>query len=107
MDDSPSLLRNDGGNRNHWLNVRLIGTHCNRDAIGARATLVAGDLTQVREVHAGGSFLSQSDLRLHFGLGDRSRIDRLEIRWPGGQVEVIDPVPVDRHIAVQEGSGLL
>ena len=107
MDDSPSLLRNDGGNRNHWLNVKLIGTHCNRDAIGARATLVAGDLIQVREVHAGGSFLSQSDLRLHFGLGDRSRVDRLEIRWPGGQIEVIDPVPVDRHIAVQEGSGLL
>ena len=81
------LYRNDQGNRNNWLQVELAGTNCNRDAIGTRVTVVCGELSQIRELDGGNGDHSQCPYRLHFGLGKRDRIDRLEIRWPTGYVE--------------------
>jgi hypothetical protein len=100
------LLRNDGGNRNSGLLVRLVGKKSNRDGIGARLRLVADGKTAVREVKAGSSYLAQNDLRVHFGVGRASEIDRLEIRWPAGGIDVIRNPPVNHIITVVEGEGL-
>ena len=93
------LLRNDIGllgHQGHWLQVELTGTNCNRDAIGTRLTLVAGDLIQIRELDGGNGDHSQCPYRLHFGLGDRDSVDSLEIRWPTGYVERFEGLAVDR-----------
>ncbi len=73
MNDPPSLLRNDGGNKQNWIKMKLVGTKCNRTAIGARVRVTTGKHTQMDEVHSGTSVMSQSDLRLHFGLGKGRR----------------------------------
>ena len=99
----PCLLENRGGNAKHWLSVRLVGRKSNRDGIGARVTVTAGGASRMEEVRSGGSYLSQSDLRAHFGLGETSSIASVEIRWPGGQVDRLAGVPVDRTIIVREG----
>ena len=96
------LLRNDGGNRQHWLSVRTIGTHSNRDGIGVRIRVIAGDLHQVEEVRSGSSYLSQNALRVHFGLGTHTRVDRLEIRWPSGVEQVLENVAVDQFLTIRE-----
>ena len=100
------LLRNDGGNRGNSLLLRLVGKKSNRDAIGARVRVTTGTRTQVREVKSGSSYLSQNDLRLHFGLGAATQIDRLDIRWPGGATEVVPNVPVNRIVTIVEGEGV-
>jgi len=82
MNDYPSLLRNDGGNKKNWITIKLLGTQCNRTAIGARVKVVTGKHAQIDEVHAGTSVMSQSDLRLHFGLGLAPRVDLIEVHWP-------------------------
>jgi hypothetical protein len=99
------LLRNDapGGNS---LQVRLAGVGSNRDGIGARLRLVAGGRTQIREVKSGSSYLGQNDLRAHFGLGAASVVDRLEVRWPGGQVDVVPGIRANQIVTVREGTGL-
>ena len=102
----PSLLRITGENQNHWINIHLVGTRSNRSAIGARVRCVAGPLAQIDEVRSGGSYLSQNDLRLHFGLRDRSLIDLVEIRWPSGAVDQLHSIPADQFIRVQEGGKL-
>ncbi len=86
------LYRNDIGNRNNWLQVELAGTNCNRNAIGTRVTLVSGDLKQIREVDGGNGDHSQCPYRLHFGLGKRQVVDRIEIRWPTGYVESFEKI---------------
>ena len=96
------LLRNDGGNRQHWLSLRTIGTHSNRDGIGARIRVVAGALHQVEEVRSGSSYLSQNALRVHFGLGTHAQVDRVEIRWPSGIKQVLENVAADQILTVQE-----
>ena len=103
MNALPSLLRDDGSSTSHWVGMRLIGVESARDALGARITLVAGDLTQVREVKSGASYLSQSDLRVFFGLGTRPRVDRVEIRWPRGATQTFENLPVDRYTTIVEG----
>jgi hypothetical protein len=100
------LLRNDGGSSRKSLLVRLVGKTSNRDAIGARLRLTAGGRTQVREVHSGSSYLSQSDLRAHFGLGDAEVVDRLEVRWPAGGVDLLEKVRAGQLLTVAEGQGL-
>jgi hypothetical protein len=100
-----SLLRNDGGNREHWLVVRLVGTSGNRDAIGARVQVEAGSLRLLREVHSGSSYLSQSDLRLFFGLGGHDRAERVLFRWPGGRTEILENIAADRLLTLVEGKG--
>lgn len=97
------LYRNNG-NANHWLRVELVGTRSNRSAIGARLSAVSGDLTQTRQI-LGGRGYEQDELVAHFGLGDRVRVDRLEVRWPSGKVEVLTDLPVDQQIRVIEGQG--
>lgn len=97
------LLRNDGGNAQNALIVETVGTKGNRQAIGARLRLTAGPHTQVREIKAGGSYMSQHEMRAHFGLGRAGRADRLEIRWPGGQTSVFENLPANHLITVREG----
>ena len=82
MNDPPSLLRNDGGNKNNWIKIKLVGTKCNRTAIGARVRVVTGKHSQMDEVHSGTSVMSQSDLRLHFGVGQAKVVDLIEVKWP-------------------------
>jgi enediyne biosynthesis protein E4 len=100
------LLRNEGGRDNNALLIRLQGTRSNRNAIGARVRVTTGATTQVREVKAGSSYLGQSDLRVHVGLGRASRIDRLEIRWPNGGTEVVENVTINQMVTIVEGKGI-
>ena len=143
--EGPDLLRNEGGNGENWLMVKLVGGArggmrnanfgnqgissreerrsgegmpnprsevggegpgdrvSNRDGIGARVTVVAGDLRQVKEVHCGASYLAANDLRVHFGLGKREGVDSLEVRWPSGIVDRLDGVGVNRLVVIREG----
>ncbi len=107
IDDRPQLLQNIGGNRGNWLELKLIGTKSNRDAIGARVKLESGSLVQYDHVRAGGSFLSNNDPRLHFGLGTRSMVDRIEIQWPSGKVERLSGIRANRIVSIQEDSGIV
>lgn len=99
------LLRNTGG-MNHWLQVQLVGTQSNRDAVGARIAIVAGGRTQVREVHCGSGFVSASSLVQHFGLGPVTHVDSLRVRWPSGAETQLVDLDVDRRLRVVEGEGL-
>ena len=102
MNEPPSLLRNDVTGSNHWLKVKLIGTRSNRSAIGARVIATYGDRRQAQFVLAQSSYLSASDLRLHFGLGKVEKAD-LAIRWPGGTEQLVKGVAADQIITVREG----
>jgi hypothetical protein len=104
--ESPQLLRNDGGNSNHWLEILLIGTKSNRDAVGARVKVTAGDLIQYDERKGGMSYQSAQDPRLHFGLGSRTEVDELEVVWPSGRVTKLGKVQTDQIIEIKEGTGL-
>jgi hypothetical protein len=101
------LLRNDGGNRAHALLVDVRSVPPNTRAIGARIRVTAGGQTQMRDVRAGSSYLSQNDLRAHFGLGAATSIERLEVRWPSGRTETIPGVAADQIVVVQEGKGVI
>ncbi len=103
--DTPNLYRLDAPTAPAWTELRLVGTTSNRSAIGARVRIVAGGAALVREVRGGGSYYSQNDLRVHAGLGDATRIDRVEIRWPNGRDEVFPEVPVRRIVTLVEGKG--
>ena len=102
----PTLLLNQGGNHNHRALFKLAGTKSNRSAIGARVTVRAGKLVQFSEVRAGGSYISQNDPRLHFGLGTETKMNQVEIRWPSGKVEVLRDVPADFIYTIVEGQGI-
>jgi enediyne biosynthesis protein E4 len=102
---SPALLRNDGGNRKNWLKVKLIGTASNRDGVGVKVKVVVGDRIQLEELRSGGSYLSDHDRRLHFGLGDAPSADVVEIHWHNRPVERIEAVPANRLLIVTEGAG--
>jgi len=104
--EPPSLLLNQNKDGNHRVLFKLIGTKSNRAAIGARVTIHAGGVRQIAEVRAGSSYLSQNDLRLHFGLGKSAKIDSLEIRWPSGKLETLENVAVDSIYVIVEGSGI-
>src|SRR5438046_7201293 len=84
---SPMILKNHGVAGRHWVSFELAGTKSNRLAIGARIKVIAGGMTQTDEIHSGGSYLSQNDLRLHFGLGAATRIDRVELFWPSRKTD--------------------
>ena len=101
--DAPTILRNDSPGKNHWIQIRLKGTKTNRDGIGARVKVVTGKLTQIDEVHSGRGYQSHYGMRLHFGLGKLDRIDRVEVRWIGGGVDVLKNVAVDRLLTITEG----
>ncbi|MHB8653043.1 MAG: CRTAC1 family protein [Terriglobia bacterium] len=107
MNDSPDLLRHERKNKNHSILVKTIGVRSNRDGIGTEIKVVAGHLTQYDSVRSGASYLSSSDLRVHFGLGTATKIDRMELRWPSGQTDIVPNPPVDCVLVVQEGKGLI
>jgi hypothetical protein len=99
---APSLLKQAMRPDNHWIELKLAGVLSNRSALGARVRLTAGARTRYEEVRSGGSYLSQNDLRLHFGLGPAKRADRIEILWPSGRRQVLSDVPADRVVPVEE-----
>ncbi len=100
----PTILRNDSPSKGHWIQVRLRGTKSNRDGVGARVKVVAGDLTLIDEVHSGRGYQSHYGMRLHFGLGNREKVDRIEVRWIGGGVDVFKDIAVDRLVTLTEDS---
>jgi hypothetical protein len=102
MNDRPSLYHNEGGNKNHWITLKLKGTHSNRDAIGARVEIQAGGKTQVGEVRSGGSYLSNNDIRIHFGLGSAAHVDRIRVRWPDGKTEELPGADADQFVTITE-----
>src|SRR5512146_518163 len=106
IDGPPLLLRNLNRDGNHRVEFRLVGTKSNRAAIGARVTLKAGKLVQFSEVKGGSSYLSQNDLRQHFGLGKETKIDSVQIRWPSGRMETLTNVAPDAIYTVVEGQGI-
>ena len=103
----PTILRPQGGPENHWISFQLEGVKCNRLALNARVRATAGDLAQLGEVTSGGSYLSQSDLRIHFGLGGHERLDRVEVEWPDGFKETLTNLAADRFYLVREGAGMV
>jgi len=108
LGDLPSLLRNDGGNKQNWIKIKLIGTKCNRTAIGARVRAVVGNHSQMDEVRSGSSVMSQSDLRLHFGLGKAQIVDLIEVRWPTTQkIESFPKVKANQILTIREGDGIV
>jgi hypothetical protein len=100
---APTILRNESVTGNHWIQLRLRGAKTNRDGVGARVHIAAGDLIQIDEVHSGRGYQSHFGSRLHFGLGKRDRVDRIEVRWVGGGVDVLENVQTDRCITIVEG----
>jgi hypothetical protein len=108
MNDLPSLLRNDGGNRQNWIKIKLIGTQANRTAIGTRVRVVSGKHAQIDEVHSGSSVMSQGDLRLHFGLGNADIVDLVEVNWPTThKIERFTRVKANQILTIREGSGII
>ena len=105
QDGPPTLLRNDGGNRNHWLLIRCIGGNSNRSAVGTRLIVRSGNSVQTREIKAGSSYASQNDPRVHFGLGQAGQIDELEIRWPSAKTQKCHNLKADQILVVNEGRG--
>ena len=100
----PTILRNDSDNNNHWIQIRLKGVKTNRDGIGAHVKVTSGDLTRLDEVHSGRGYQSHFGTRLHFGLGNRDKIDRIEVSWIGGGTDVFENIAVDQLITLTEGS---
>jgi hypothetical protein len=103
----PMILRPEGGPQNHWISLQLEGVKSNRLALNARVRATAGDLVQLGEVLSGGSYLSQHDLRIHFGLGTHERLDRAEVLWPDGKRETLTNLSADRFYVVREGDGVI
>jgi hypothetical protein len=105
QNEPPSLLKQSTKPAGNWVLLKLEGVKSNRSAIGARVRLTAGDRTQSDEVRSGGSYLSQSDLRLHFGVGTARRINRVEIDWPSGAHQVETDLEVNRALTIREKPG--
>ena len=106
VNEAPQLLRCDSTLRNNWMKVRVIGVKSNRSGIGARIVCKPeGQHPQVDEVRSGGSYLSQSDLRVHFGLATATHAE-IEVHWPSGQVDRVSPVPANRLVTIVEGRGM-
>jgi hypothetical protein len=105
IEGQPMILRPAERTRNHWIGFELAGTKSNRLALNAQVKVIAANLTQTDEVRSGGSYMSQSDLRLHFGLADHFQADRVEIIWPSGEREILTNLAADRFYCVEEGEG--
>ena len=107
LDGSPMILRNRGVPGRHWVSFELAGTKSNRLALNARIKIVAGGMTQTDEVHSGGSYLSQNDLRVHFGLAAARKIDKVEIHWSSGATDTLENLAADQFYSVLEGHGIV
>ncbi|KPL24832.1 MAG: hypothetical protein AMJ75_02695 [Phycisphaerae bacterium SM1_79] len=99
----PTILRNDSQNANHWIQISLRGTKTNRDGVGARVKVKAGDLVQIDEVHSGRSYQSHYGMRLYFGLGKHELVDRIEVNWIGGGIDVFENIAADQLVVLTEG----
>jgi hypothetical protein len=106
VNEPPSLLKNMNANGYHRVLFKLIGTKSNRAAIGARVTIHSAGVKQFSEVHGGASYLSQNDLRLHFGLGTAKKMESVEIRWPSGKIETLENIAADAIYTIVESSGI-
>jgi hypothetical protein len=104
-DAAPTILRNESTIAHHWLQLRLIGMRSNRDGVGARVRVLRGETSQVAEVHSGRGYQSHFGSRLHFGLGERVRVDRIDVRWPGGAWEEFPECKADELVVLKEGAG--
>jgi len=102
QNEPPSLWKQTRRAPGHWLTLKLVGTKSNRSAIGARVIVTSGGRKQIDEVHSGGSYLSQNELRLHFGLGSERRAGRIEVRWPSGQHTMLTDVDADQILTIRE-----
>lgn len=107
LQGAPTILRIESRRANHWISFQLEGTKSNRLALNARVKVTAGNLVQTREVRSGGSYLSQDDLRLHFGLGDKQRVDKVEISWPAGGIETLTNLGANHFYCVEEDNGIV
>ena len=107
LEGAPMILAPEGDPTNHWISLQLEGTKSNRLALNARVTATAGDLVQDNEVLSGGSYLSQNDLRIHFGLGSHDRADKMEIHWPDGTKQAFTNISADHFYHVTEGKGIM
>ncbi|MGD0366268.1 MAG: CRTAC1 family protein [Acidobacteriaceae bacterium] len=107
LSGQPTILRPEGGPLHHWISFQLEGVHSNRLALNARMRVTAGNLTQLGDVISSGSYLSQSDLRLHFGLADHERVDAATIHWPDGTTEILKNLMADRFYKVRQGAGVV
>jgi hypothetical protein len=105
VNDLPDLFHASGDRAHHWVTLKLVGVESNRDAIGARVRAVTAQAQQWQEVRGGGSYLSQNDFRVHFGLNEVTTVDRVEVRWPNGRDEVWDNLAADQLHTLKEGSG--
>jgi hypothetical protein len=103
----PVILRPEGGPQNHWISFQLEGVKSNRLALNARVRATIGDLVQLGEVFSGGSYLSQNDLRIHFGVGSHDHIDKAEVSWPDGKTETLTNLSADRFYTIREGAGII
>jgi hypothetical protein len=107
IEGGPMILRTIDSEENHWIGFELANAKGNRLALNARVRFVAGDLSQLGEVQSGGSYLSQNDLRLHFGLGKHDKVESVEITWPSGERETLNNLPADHIYSILEGSGIV
>lgn len=105
INDVPRLLKCTNRTENNWISFKLIGTQSNRSAIGARVRCLTGDHQQIDEVRSGGSFISQNDLRIHFGLGSAKRVDQLEVSWPSGRIDRFRTLEANQIVIIKEGDG--
>jgi enediyne biosynthesis protein E4 len=107
LDGAPTLLRNDGGNKNNWIMIKCVGTRSNRSAIGTRVKVTSGEHSQIDEVMSGSSYYSQNDFRLHFGLGRATKADSVELVWPSGRKESFANLAANQLFVLQEAKGVL
>ncbi len=105
MNEPPSLLRNEYAGKNNWLKVKAAGVKSNRTGLGARVVVTAGERSQVQTVLSQSSYYSHDDLRLHFGMGNKVKADRIAVYWPSGQVDILNDVAVNQVVTIKEGSG--
>lgn len=107
VNDLPELLRADSSNQNNWLTIKTIGVKSNRNGIGVRIKCITEDGSQIDEVRSGGSYYSQNDLRVHFGLGKNQRVKTVELQWPSGQVDTLNNIAANQFIIVKEKAGVI
>jgi enediyne biosynthesis protein E4 len=107
LDGPPTLLRNDGGNRQNALLIKCVGTRSNRSGIGTRVKVSCGEHNQIDEVRSGSSYYSQSDFRLHFGLGQSVKADTVELMWPSGLKETFRDLSAGHLFVIEETKGIV
>jgi len=105
LNDTPTLLRNDGGNAKNWLVIQVLGREDNRDGLGTRIRLQASGSQQWRTINGAASYLSHNDLRAHFGLGKTARVDRVDITWPNGSTYAVEDIPANKLLVIRQGRG--